>query len=74
MVVRVYGHLRVFQGQKSVVAFAVSPVTDFNEITFHILDIVHTHLALTKATNIPNVILVLCVVARVVVRKLDCLL
>ncbi|XP_062507052.1 replication protein A 32 kDa subunit-like [Corticium candelabrum] len=54
VVVRVYGHLRVFQGQKSVVAFAVSPVTDFNEITFHILDIVHTHLALTKATNIPN--------------------
>ena len=30
--VRVHGHLRVFDGQKSVVAFNMRPITDFNEV------------------------------------------
>jgi replication factor A2 len=51
VIVRVFGHLRSFQGQKSVVAFAVNPITDFDEITFHMLDTVHAHLALKKASS-----------------------
>ena len=31
--VRVHGHLRVFDGQKSVVAFNMRPITDFNEVS-----------------------------------------
>ena len=30
--VRVHGHLRVIDGQKSVVAFNMRPITDFNEV------------------------------------------
>jgi replication factor A2 len=39
--VRVYGHIRVFQGQRSVIAFNLRPVTDFNEITYHFLEVVY---------------------------------
>lgn len=39
--VRVYGHIRVFQGTRSVIAFNLRPVTDFNEITYHFLEVVY---------------------------------
>lgn len=39
--VRVYGHLRAFQGQRGVIAFNMRPVTDFNEITYHFLEVVY---------------------------------
>ena len=39
--VRVYGHLRVFQGARNVIAFNMRPVTDFNEITYHFLEVVY---------------------------------
>ena len=36
--VRVYtGHVRVFKGVRSVIAFNLRPVTDFNEVTYHFL-------------------------------------
>ena len=37
--VRVYGHVRVFQGVRSVIAFNLRPVTDFNEVTHHFLEV-----------------------------------
>eukprot|EP00467_Chlorarachnion_reptans_P005846 CAMPEP_0114524776 /NCGR_PEP_ID=MMETSP0109-20121206/22048_1 /TAXON_ID=29199 /ORGANISM="Chlorarachnion reptans, Strain CCCM449" /LENGTH=260 /DNA_ID=CAMNT_0001706267 /DNA_START=37 /DNA_END=819 /DNA_ORIENTATION=+ len=46
--VKVVGNLRDISGQKIVVAFQVHPVTNFNEITMHHLDVVHTHLKNTK--------------------------
>lgn len=39
--VRVYGHVRVFQGVRSVIAFNLRPVTDFNEVTYHFLEVVY---------------------------------
>jgi replication factor A2 len=39
--VRVYGHLRAFQGQRGVIAFNMRPVTDFNEITYHFLEVIY---------------------------------
>ena len=39
--VRVYGHVRVFQGVRSVIAFNLRPVTDFNEVTYHFLEAVY---------------------------------
>lgn len=41
--VRVYGHVRVFQGQRNVIAFSMRPVTDFNEITYHFLDVIYAN-------------------------------
>ena len=46
---RVFGHLKSFkENSRSLIAFGLSPVTDFNEITYHMLDVVHSHLALSK--------------------------
>ncbi|KHN31839.1 Replication factor A protein 2 [Glycine soja] len=45
MYVRVYGHLKSFQGVKQLVAFSVrQPVTNFDEIPFHFIDCIHNHL------------------------------
>ncbi|XP_004498588.1 replication protein A 32 kDa subunit A [Cicer arietinum] len=44
MYVRVYGHLKSFQGVRQLVAFSVRPVTNFDEISFHFIDCIHNHL------------------------------
>jgi len=41
--IRVYGHLRTFQGNRSVVAFSLRTITDFNEITYHQLEAIYVH-------------------------------
>jgi hypothetical protein len=51
--VRVFGNLRVFQGKTNVVAFAVRPITDFNEVTYHSLEAIFVHLGRVKAMGAP---------------------
>ena len=46
--VRVYGNIRSFNNQRSLVAFKITPITDMNELTSHLLEVVHGHLSLTK--------------------------
>ncbi|NXK04249.1 RFA2 protein, partial [Herpetotheres cachinnans] len=46
--VKVAGHLRSFQGGKSLVAFKMMPVENMNEFTTHMLEIVHAHMILRK--------------------------
>jgi replication factor A2 len=46
--VRVIGNLRSFNNNRNVVAFRVQPVANFNEITYHLLDVIHVHLYNTK--------------------------
>jgi len=41
--VRVRGTVRSFGGKKSIVASKITPVTDMNELTYHILEVVHSH-------------------------------
>jgi len=38
--VRAFGNLRHFQGSRGLVAYALRPVADYNEITFHCLEVV----------------------------------
>ena len=46
---RIVGHLKSFkENSRSLIAFYLTPVTDFNEITYHMLDVIHSHLALSK--------------------------
>ncbi|KAI9204699.1 uncharacterized protein BJ171DRAFT_505122 [Polychytrium aggregatum] len=47
--VRVYGGLKVSAKGYFVNVFQIRAITDFNEVTFHMLDVISTHLALTKA-------------------------
>lgn len=44
MYVRVFGHLKSFQGVRQLVAFAVRPVTNFDEVPFHFIDCIHNYL------------------------------
>lgn len=46
--VRVCGHVRSFGGKRSVVAFKMTPVTDMNELTCHMLEVIHSHAALAQ--------------------------
>ena len=46
--VRVYGHLRSYQGSRAVIALRVQLVTDSNEIIFHSLQCIAAHLHNTK--------------------------
>lgn len=42
--VKVHGHIRYFQGKKSLVGFEVEPITDMNELTNHILEVLNAHM------------------------------
>jgi len=46
--VRVVGNLREFNGGLHVVGFTLLPIKDFNEITFHALEVISVHLLNTK--------------------------
>ncbi|KXZ44786.1 hypothetical protein GPECTOR_62g901 [Gonium pectorale] len=46
--VRVYGNLRTFERRRNITAFAVKPITDHNEVTYHMLKAIMEHLHLTK--------------------------
>lgn len=45
---RVVGTIREFAGRSHLLVYSVAPVTNFNEVTHHILDVIFTHLQNTK--------------------------
>ncbi|KAF8567016.1 hypothetical protein P879_08952 [Paragonimus westermani] len=47
--VRVHGHVRNFQGSKHVIAFRIIPVSDMNEITTHIMEVIFARMLYTKS-------------------------
>jgi len=57
--VRVHGHVRAFAGKRSVVAFRVTPISDMNELTTHMLEVIYAHAYLVLGgTNTPMVVFV----------------
>lgn len=46
--VRVCGHVRSIGGKRIVAAFRMTPIMDMNELTYHNLEIVYSHLMLNK--------------------------
>lgn len=50
--VKVVGHLKVFNKQKSVTAFYIRPVSDFNELTHHLSEVMYTHLTHKKGAPV----------------------
>lgn len=55
---RVVGTIREFAGRSHLLVYSVAPVTNFNEVTHHILDVIFTHLQNTKG-KVPVCILLL---------------
>jgi replication factor A2 len=52
--VRVVAYPRVFNGERSLVSMQIIPIRDFNEVTFHGLEVIATHLAATKTAVRPS--------------------
>ncbi|XP_010503399.1 PREDICTED: replication protein A 32 kDa subunit B [Camelina sativa] len=48
MYVRLHGHVKSFQGKRSVNVFSIRPVTDFNEIVHHFTECMYVHMYNTK--------------------------
>ncbi|KAK1700113.1 hypothetical protein BDP55DRAFT_723713 [Colletotrichum godetiae] len=46
--VRVWGRLKSFNGKRHVGAHFIRPVTDFNEVNYHLLEATYVHLHFTK--------------------------
>ncbi|RDX90386.1 Replication protein A 32 kDa subunit B, partial [Mucuna pruriens] len=55
MYVRLHGHLKGFQGKRTLNVFSFRPVTDFNEIASHFIDCIYVHLYNCRLrTSVPN--------------------
>ncbi|XP_014773402.1 replication protein A 32 kDa subunit isoform X3 [Octopus bimaculoides] len=52
--VRVSGHIRLLEGKRTIVAFKIVPLTDINELTVHILEVIHSHLMYKSNPNLQN--------------------
>jgi replication factor A2 len=48
MCVRVFGRLQSFTGKTDLHIFSIEPVTDLNEVTHHMLEVVYIHCQNTK--------------------------
>lgn len=48
MMVRVIGNLREYDGRLHVLVFDISPLEDWNELSYHMLDVILTHLQNTR--------------------------
>jgi len=61
MYIRIFGSLSSFQGNKSITVYKIAVVKNFNEITFHHLDVIHMHLYMTRgSTQVGIAILLEC--------------
>lgn len=49
--VRVSGHVRSFGGKRNVTSFRIEPITDMNELTCHILEVIHSHALLAQQSS-----------------------
>lgn len=50
--VRIYGNIRSWNQTESIAVFRMQAVTDFNEITMHMLDVAHKTMMLKKGTQV----------------------
>eukprot|EP01128_Nolandella_sp_AFSM9_P008599 TRINITY_DN5286_c0_g1_i1.p1 TRINITY_DN5286_c0_g1~~TRINITY_DN5286_c0_g1_i1.p1 ORF type:complete len:267 (+),score=58.78 TRINITY_DN5286_c0_g1_i1:142-942(+) len=49
-----FGDLKAYSGMRTIVTTKLTKLTDFNEISYHFLDVIHTHLLLTRGAPIAN--------------------
>ncbi|KAG1438201.1 hypothetical protein G6F56_012743 [Rhizopus delemar] len=50
--VRVYGRINHFNGRVTVTAFSIKPIVDFNELTYHFLDAIQSHVTFSKPSKV----------------------
>lgn len=54
--VRVNGRINSFSSRVSVVGHFIRPIVDFDEITYHLLDTIHTHMKFAKPTSVSDML------------------
>ncbi|KAG9306969.1 hypothetical protein G9A89_000883 [Geosiphon pyriformis] len=52
--VRLFGSIKLFQNKPVITQFHIRPIEDFNEITTHFLEVVHSHLYHIKTPMVPS--------------------
>lgn len=52
--VRVVGHIRSFQGKRSILAFRLEPLVDYNELTYHLTEVLYVHLCNLRGIGIQS--------------------
>jgi replication factor A2 len=52
--IRVCGQLKENEGNRELLAYQIQPITDFNEITYHHLNVVYAHLFRVKGPAKPD--------------------
>ena len=45
---KVFGNLREYEGRKHMMIFNIAELEDWNELTNHLLEVVYTHLQITR--------------------------
>lgn len=63
MYIKAIGHIKVFNKQRSVTAFHIKPISDFNELTHHLSEVMYCHLAATKELPVVSNSLNVCIKA-----------
>lgn len=49
---KIIGHIKMFNNQKTIIGFMIRPIEDFNEVTHHIAETIFAHLAITKGLSL----------------------
>lgn len=57
--VRVLGSIRSFEGRRILKTFKAFGLTDLNELTMHLAEVVHSHMALTVGETVSSLSLLL---------------
>lgn len=77
MYVKVIGHIKTFNKQMNVTAFHIKPISDYNEITHHLAEVIFIHLATTRGVpvvsqtrTIIRIIIIIMMITRAVAPHL----
>ncbi|XP_063968171.1 replication protein A 32 kDa subunit-B-like [Lytechinus pictus] len=52
--IKVSGNVRAFGGKRSIGPFRIAPISDLNQITMHMAEVVQAHMLLSKMANAQN--------------------
>ncbi|XP_019858654.1 PREDICTED: replication protein A 32 kDa subunit-B-like isoform X2 [Amphimedon queenslandica] len=52
--VKIVGHIKMFNNQRTITGFMIRPIEDFNEVTHHMAETMFAHLAITKGLKLPE--------------------
>lgn len=49
---KIVGHIKMFNNQRTITGFMIRPIEDFNEVSHHMAETIFAHLAITKGLKL----------------------